>query len=90
VAREPFHDESYADERRHHVVSIWAVHLARELGAEVAGELTRFVRSDAPGAQITIRRTRDGLTAQVTGPIVGGRPREMTLELIEELMEDSL
>lgn len=42
----------------------------------------------APGAQVTIRRTRDGLTAQVTGPIVGGR-RDVTFELVEELIKDT-
>ena len=84
---EPVHDEAPPDERRHDVIAIWAAHLAHELGADVVRELTRFARMSAPGAQITIRRTRDGLTAQVTGPIVGGRPKEMTLELIEELIE---
>jgi len=37
---------------------------------------------------VTIRRTRDGLTAQVTGPIVGGR-RDVTFELVEELIKDT-
>jgi len=51
----------------------WMASLLSILGAEVLGELRRFSKAAGPGAMITIRRTRDGFTAQVTGAIVGGR-----------------
>lgn len=86
---EPVHDGLQPEERRHDVVATWAVRLADVLGADVMREITHFARMDVPGAQITIRRTRDGLTAQVTGPIVGGRCRELTREFVEELIEES-
>ena len=48
------------------------------IGAEVLYQLTRFSKEAAPGAMLTIRCTRDGFTAQVTGPIVGGSATPLT------------
>jgi hypothetical protein len=88
VACEPIHATQGSD-GWDEVVAVWAMQLAHVLGADVMRELTRFTRMEVPGAQVTIRRTRDGLTAQVTGPIVGGRRRDVTLELVEELIRDT-
>lgn len=60
----------------------WAAELVVTLGAEVLGELARFSRATAPGAMITIRRTRDGFTAQVTGGIVSGRAKTLDVDSI--------
>jgi hypothetical protein len=78
-------------EQAHDVVvfGAWAIHLAQVLGADVMQELTTFARMDVPGAQITIRRTRGGLTAQLTGPVVGGPPREPTPEFMQELIQET-
>jgi hypothetical protein len=59
--------------------------LLTTLGTEVLGELGRFSRAAGPGAMITIRRTHDGFTAQVTGSIVGGRPEPLSLQAIHGL-----
>ena len=60
----------------------WAAELVVTLGAEVLGELARFSRATGPGAMITIRRTRDGFTAQVTGAIVSGRVTTLDVDSI--------
>lgn len=69
-------------------MAVWAETLADSLGAQVLKELTRFAREATPGAMLTIRRTRDGVTAQFTGAIVGGTPQEVTLEFVEEMIEE--
>lgn len=61
----------------------WAAALLGTLGSEVLRELGRFARGAGPGSMITIRRTRDGFTAQVTGAIVGGRPAPISPDLIQ-------
>jgi len=67
----------------------WAAAVAEVLGTDVLRELLAFSRTAGPGAMITIRRTRDGFTAQVTAPIVGGPPRPVTPDSIEELMPET-
>ena len=89
MVNEAVHQRTQQDERWNDVVAAWAVQLTDVLGADVMRELTRFARMEVPGAQVTIRRTRDGLTAQVTGPIVGGQRRDVTLEFVEELIRES-
>lgn len=64
----------------------WAFRLGDALGAEVLRALTGFARSHTPGSMITVRCTRDGFTAQVTSAIVGGQPRQLTPEDMEELL----
>ena len=64
----------------------WASRLLEVLGAQVVAELSRFARDAGPGAMITIRRTRDGFTAQVTGAIVGGGPAELSPQAIRALI----
>ena len=62
----------------------WAVGMLSALGTEVLQELGRFSREAGPGSMITIRRTRGGFTAQVTGAIVAGH-RALTPESIREM-----
>ena len=64
----------------------WAASLGDRLGLEVLREIAEFSKDAGPGAMLTIRHTRDGFTAQVTGAIVGGPPMPLTSEVIEELM----
>lgn len=64
----------------------WAASLLTAFGAEVLGELTRFSRGAGPGAMITIRRTREGFTAQITGAIVGGRAEPLTPDSIRSIV----
>lgn len=64
----------------------WAASLIAVLGSEVLGELGRFSRIPGPGATLTIRRTRDGFTAQVTGAIVGGRVEPLTPDSIRSIV----
>lgn len=59
------------------ILARWASTVADALGSDVLFELTGFVKSAGPGAMVTIRCTRDGFTAQVTGPIVGGKVRSL-------------
>ena len=66
----------------------WAGNLVRTLGPEVVRELSRFVGTTRAGGMITVRRTRDGFTAQVTGPIVGGGSADLTVEVARELERD--
>lgn len=65
----------------------WAVRLAELVGAPVLQSLTEFSRSAGPGSMITIKRTHDGFTAQVTGPIVAGASEPATVEMLSTLME---
>ena len=60
----------------------WAASFVALVGADVIRELASFSREAGPGSMITIRCNRDGFTAQVTGPIVGGRSQLMTPEAI--------
>jgi len=66
----------------------WAATLLERVGTHVLQTLTEFSRSAGPGSMITIKRTRDGFTAQVTGPIVGGTPEPVTVESLTTLVEE--
>ena len=68
-----------------HALGRWAVTLLNVMGVGVLGELGRFSRSAGPGAMITIKRTRDGFTAQVTGAIVGGGAEPLSVDAIQML-----
>jgi hypothetical protein len=68
----------------------WAFALASVFGVEVLRELGGFSRAAGPGAMITIKRTRDGFTAQVTGAIVGGRGVPVTVGELESITLETL
>ena len=66
----------------------WAASFTSLVGADVLKELATFARTAGTGSMLTIRCTRDGFTAQTTGPIVGGRVAttpDDVLELAAEL-----
>lgn len=67
----------------------WAGELVNVLGTRVVRSLAEFARDAEPGAMLTVRCTRDGFTAQTTGPIVGGRPEPLTLDAIEMLTREA-
>lgn len=60
--------------------------LADAIGLRVLVELAAFARQAQSGAMLTIRRTRDGFTAQTTGQIVGGKPQPLTHQAIRDLL----
>ena len=64
----------------------WIAALVEVLGLRVMTELVEFASDSEPGAMITIRHTRDGFTAQVTGSIVGGHPQPLTPQAIRALV----
>jgi hypothetical protein len=66
----------------------WAASLVQILGPDVIRELARFARTTDVGGMITVRRTRDGFTAQVTGPIVGGGQQRVTPEFVQKLIRE--
>jgi hypothetical protein len=66
----------------------WAASFATLVGADVVRELAAFSRGAAPGSMITVRCNREGFTAQVTGPIVGGRGRLLTPEQIIDIANE--
>ena len=68
----------------------WAAALLTVMGAQVLAELGRFSRGAGPGAMITIKRTRDGFTAQVTGAIVGGGAEPLTADAIVAVALDMM
>jgi hypothetical protein len=74
---------------REDVLARWADAIAVTLGADVLLELVGFARTAGAGAMMTIRCTRDGFTAQVTGPIIGGRVRALSDEVVV-LMDQEL
>lgn len=67
----------------------WAGELVNVLGTRVMRSLAQFSRDAEPGAMLTVRCTRDGFTAQTTGPIVGGRPEPLTLDAIDILTREA-
>lgn len=66
----------------------WAATFVAAVGAGVLRELTSFSRAARPGSMITIKCTRDGFTAQVTGSIVGGRPLPLTAAEVAAIVDD--
>ena len=66
----------------------WAVTLIELVGIRVLQTLAEFSRTAGPGSMITIKRTRDGFTAQVTGPIVGGPPEPINMRSLTTFMEE--
>jgi hypothetical protein len=66
----------------------WVGRVADIVGIDALLALAAFGRSAQPGAMLTIKCTRDGFTAQVTGPIVGGAPQPLTTDGIDELIEE--
>jgi len=65
----------------------WAATLAELVGVRILQTLTEFSRSAGPGSMITIKRTGDGFTAQVTGPIVKGTPEPLTMDSLTLFLE---
>jgi hypothetical protein len=65
----------------------WTASLGESFGVQVLTELVAFTNEAEPGAMLTIRRTRDGFTAQTTGRIVGGQPQPLTPQAIRDLLD---
>jgi hypothetical protein len=61
----------------------WTASFTALVGPDVLKELANFARTAGAGSMLTIRCTRDGFTAQTTGPIVGGRVATTPDEVIE-------
>ena len=78
MAADPRDVRSLLDEGNVRVLGRWAASVLGSLGPNVLRELGRFTQLAGSGAMITIRRNRDGFTAQVTGPIVGGATEPLT------------
>ena len=78
MAADPRDVRSLLDEGNVRVLGRWAASVLGSLGPNVLRELGRFTQLAGSGAMITIRRNRDGFTAQVTGPIVGGTTEPLT------------
>jgi hypothetical protein len=70
------------DPARRDVLARWAEAIVESLGAEVLVELAGFAKNAGPGSMMTIRCTRDGYTSQVTGPIVGGRVKHLSDDVV--------
>jgi hypothetical protein len=66
----------------------WAARFAQAVGLRVLHQLIVFSRNATPGSMITIKCTREGFTAQVTGSIVGGRSAPISQAEMRDLMED--
>jgi hypothetical protein len=66
----------------------WGTTLAGLVGIPILQTITEFSRSAEPGSMITIKRTRDGFTAQVTGPIVGGVHEAFTMNSLSSFLEE--
>jgi len=67
----------------------WFLAVSDALGARVIQSVTDFARTAEPGAMLTVRRTRDGFTAQTTGSIVGGAPEPFTLDAIDAITREA-
>ena len=79
-------ERSAVDDANLGALGRWAASLILVLGAEVLAELGHFSRVAVPGSTITIRRTRDGFTAQITGAVVGGRAEPLTPDSIRSIV----
>jgi hypothetical protein len=58
------------------------------LGVEVLRELKWFSRAARPGSMITIRRTREGFTSQVTDAIIGGHAHRCSASEIRRMAQN--
>jgi hypothetical protein len=66
----------------------WVVTLATLLGTDVVEALSAFAREASEGSALLVRCNGRGFEAQVSGPIVRGEPRLLSMEALETLARD--
>jgi hypothetical protein len=66
----------------------WVITLATLLGTDVVDALGTFARDASEGSAFLLRCNGGGFEAQVSGPIVRGEPRLLSMEALATLARD--
>jgi hypothetical protein len=76
------------DEDVMHELGRWVITLATLLGTDVVEALSTFAREASEGSAFLVRCNGDGFEAQVSGPIVRGEPRLLSVDALSSLARD--